>query len=414
MKILVNKHNRVPWLYIVCICIMIIYAMVPYLSRNGSLAVQFAAMFLAPVLVINSYFRINSNERSILFLIILYLLIETIYKLFGISSASIDFYFTTVKFFWFYISFFPVKKYLSYSQKIVIIIVSGICFSYTLLTNITYSQTYDHYISMYQRVSESNAANTAYTSMTMLIVGCLYSKLFDIKNIALKIVCLVGVVFGGYYLIFIAERGIAFLLTIMLLILITINVKSITNGRIIIISFAFVVFFFFVELGGLSLVLNALSGLLPERLAQRVLWIDNVLNGGSTMTSSGTLSSRLNLSLVSIRTFFSNLGNFFLGVGDHRNSYDLIGNHCQWIDVFARYGILCGILLNLLMYRLFKSERGYYQINDYNYRMYSCLFLVFYLRGLLGNVIAPAIGAALFVIIPAIYSFKYSIYSEEG
>ena len=402
--ITVSNSKGVSWAYVICVCVMIVFALIPFLSRNGSLALQFVSMVLAPLLVAKSYLSINNSERSTLILLALYISIETLYKLIGISTATVDYYFTTVKFFWFYVIFFHLKEMLTFRQRLVIIIVSLMCFIYTTITNDVYAKTYDHYISMYQRVSDSNAANTSYSSMTMLLAGCFYAKLFDQSNKLLKILYLAGIILCGYYMIFIAERGAAFFLSLTLLFLITINVKELRVSRIVSISTLLILLFLFIEIGGINVIVVNLSQVLPDRLVERLLWADNVINTGQVISESGTLSSRFNLTLVSLKTFFSSVDNFVLGVGDHRDSLEVIGNHNQWIDAFARYGIFGGILLSLVIYKIFDNEKKYYLDSNYHKRIFSCIFFIFYIRGFLGNVIHPSIGVVLFIIMPILFS----------
>ena len=106
----------------------------------------------------------------------------------------------------------------------------------------------------------------------------------------------------------------------------------------------------------------------------------------------------------SFRTFFFFFSNFLFGVGESRINNLIIGHHSQWADQAAKYGIIGVILLYCALRRCFKSSMIFMSLNSkLNLKNHYTIFIWYFaIRGMLGMVIYPHFGIALFVIIPII------------
>ncbi len=336
-------------------------------------------------------------------LILAYIFLRVVYWVLGISSAGLESSFPTVKFFYFYAVFIPVRRYLTANQRNVILITALFGYLYTVLQNARYAATNYHYVLMFLLESDSNAANTAYSTTSMLFGGAMLILFFFTQKRSVKIFSLVLVLASFYFVIFISRRGIAFFLSLLMIILILINRNP--KGRkiipyIFLISLSILIIAFE---SSIVTMISSLADLFPPRLAARIRSVMVFLMTNSASEAGGSFDARLELTMRSVNTFLSSPLSFLFGVGDHRSNNLIIGNHSLWIDSLARYGILGSSLLFYTIYKMINATRRAFEKDGFFYREITVLFLLFVIRGFLGTVIEPSIGAVLFVVIPLIF-----------
>lgn len=398
-----KNESKMQWWICLFISIMCAINMIPYLSRNASLILQFFILVVVPLVNYRNFSLLNKKEKNIFYLILIYIGVESFYKFLDISTASIDYYFTTIKFFWLYVIFRITKNSISLKEDVFLVfVIIASCF-YTIITNIKYAGLNEHYIAMFLSDPTSNAANTAYATGVMLLGGLSIIIFLSSIRKAIRIPCLAFFIFCFYYLIFIAERGTTFLLALFMVFLIFLNLRENNQSRGLIMYSSFIVIFTVFYTGFLSSILELLSSILPDRLSVRMEAINNVINGSSVSEAGSSISSRQEVILQSLRTFFGSTKAFFFGVGDVRINNDTVGNHSQWIDSFARYGIFTGSLLLYIVRGIFNVWKKDYVSRSFFYRGFCVLFTVFVLRGIIGNVLVPSIGTVLFIVIPCVY-----------
>lgn len=151
------------------------------------------------------------------------------------------------------------------------------------------------------------------------------------------------------------------------------------------------------------------SSVSSERLASRLI---SLLDTESMEAEAGvgTMSARGALWMVSIDTWTDNVANFIFGIGAHHDNRDLgitnqsvgIGNHSDFFDTPAKYGII-GLILIFNILRLgFKRILSIYE-KKYHLQLYV-IFALFVLFGFTKGVFTPGIGCAIFLFLPLVKS----------
>jgi len=136
-----------------------------------------------------------------------------------------------------------------------------------------------------------------------------------------------------------------------------------------------------------------------KRLTARFV---TLIDAEASEANVGTVTGRTNLILLSINTWLDNIVNFVLGIGDHRAQFDAsstgIGQHSEFLDLLAKYGLLGFISL---FFFLKNTIKYFCSIFTPEYRLQvSCVFVIFILCGLTKGVFFPRIGCALFLLFP--------------
>lgn len=115
----------------------------------------------------------------------------------------------------------------------------------------------------------------------------------------------------------------------------------------------------------------------------------------------GTIESRIQLSMVSIKTFIENI---FVGIGPQNDAnlffQTKLGLHSTFFDEFARYGLI-GMSFIIAIFVFFYQEILIKWKNSLSFKYMYCGILVFILISFFNPVISANIGIVLFFILPA-------------
>jgi hypothetical protein len=157
----------------------------------------------------------------------------------------------------------------------------------------------------------------------------------------------------------------------------------------------------------IELILNTFTS---DRLAQRLILL---IDSDSEYASAGasTVNARADLWMMSINTWLDNPVNFIFGIGDHRANWGAgetaaetgIGQHSDFLDSLARYGLIGALLLIAILKLSFTYIKSLFDIK-YHLQL-LIIFLLFILFGLSKGVFTLEIGCALFIILPLFASF---------
>ncbi len=147
----------------------------------------------------------------------------------------------------------------------------------------------------------------------------------------------------------------------------------------------------------------------PRLVARLSLLIDP--DSAEAARGAGTLTARENLWLMSIETWVDNIGSFVFGIGDHRANWSAgqsaadtgIGQHSDFLDSFARYGIIGVSLLISILIMSFKRLLAIFD-KEYSLQIYM-IILVFIMFGFTKVVFQPDIGFLLFIFLPMISKY---------
>lgn len=138
-----------------------------------------------------------------------------------------------------------------------------------------------------------------------------------------------------------------------------------------------------------NIIYNHVVNIGNAAMIQRLEEVHGVMTG--TLSQGSDLGSRNNLRTASINTFLSHP---IFGVHHKyidRVNENVIGNHAQWIDDLARYGVFAVLIFLFLFYALKKQYR------DTNILM-PVLFYV--ITGFLNPLLYPSSSINIFVIVP--------------
>ena len=125
---------------------------------------------------------------------------------------------------------------------------------------------------------------------------------------------------------------------------------------------------------------------------------------GDTYGNANSINSRMDLWLVSLRTWTNSIPSFIFGIGDHVRNDTIsteasgIGNHSDFFDILAKYGIIGGVILYNILKNLFVYTKGQVTRKQYlKVLVFFCLILVF---GFTKKIVLPSISIMLFIFFP--------------
>lgn len=140
-----------------------------------------------------------------------------------------------------------------------------------------------------------------------------------------------------------------------------------------------------------------------ERITTRLLVFAADDTGAATQ-GNATLEARADLWIVSVNTWLSSLTTFFFGIGEHNylefvsTAASGIGNHSDLLDVFARYGIIGGLLLYGILIKYYKWLLQIFESAFKNY--ISTFFLLLILMGVTKRFISGEEAIVIFMLLP--------------
>lgn len=125
---------------------------------------------------------------------------------------------------------------------------------------------------------------------------------------------------------------------------------------------------------------------------------------GDAYGNANSINSRIDLWFLSLRTWLDTPSNFLFGIGEHsRNDFlrtDLsgIGNHSDFLDILAKYGIIGGIILFNILKRLFIYAKKL--ADSRSFYMIMVFFVLILMFGFTKKIILPSISIMMFVFFP--------------
>lgn len=390
-------------LYAVCCC-----------TPKFALSVYFLLPFvLGSMFVLLGLGKLLSNNNLVLtMLVLLYSLLVIFYNLLGISSTSPAEVFQHLQFF-FFILIMELMAGVKENKKLrkalfVAVLIVFVNVVDNIYISILYPEinTMRHYMDE-QFLAQINAGGGWFYTMSLFFFNiCFFG--FMHSGGKLKIAMLICSLFSAVYILAYCNKAsvVVFFLMSLLLQLLAYKSKSVKS---------FYVYCFIVA-GIVTLLVGALQEVIvdfiisvspSERLTQRLVLL---VDANNIEANESTLSSRQNLYWLSIETWLSDISSFFFGIGDHRASYDVektgIGQHSDFADSLARYGVLGLSLLLPILIKAFKLLLSFFDKNDRT--SVVCIVIAFICCGITKKVFLPSVGFLLFVVLPL-----FSVYVKQ-
>lgn len=392
---------KIPWLAVFALMAAILFQEVPYVPKilgGNPTVLPFMALF---ALALRKFpLSLPRRHAPMVFGIAAFFLIQAAYRFFGISTSGLGRYTNTIAFFFFFAAMPVVHRMGKLQKRWVFGTVMGTML-FTIVDNIVMFHRFG--FTYYSRMVEfdssvSNAVNTQYTTAVMLLAGiCLMAFLHDRSK---RLLWGGGFILLNYFNCAVTQRAIALILSFTLFVLIVIfNRKRKTSANLLILFLGFAGIWM---LENHETVLSYLGDLLTsDRLARRLQQISNMMDSGDITAAGGSMTGRYNLTMRSLETWTSSVGRFFLGAGDHYIDNTIIGNHCQWIDLLAQYGIVVAGMVYALVYGMLRLLVGRLDLPAGPLlRQVLVLCGIFLARGFLGAVFFGTIGIQLFIVLP--------------
>ena len=401
-----NKSGHIIGLLLIVVCIIVFTPII----KSASLLLL-PGTFLMVFVLIYSNTKQYHRQSQLVLSVYLYFFICVFYKLLGVSSASLGVIIHHLFFFFLILVMFLLPT-LTQRQKAWILYGILIIVSLDILDNIRLCLIHPELYYLVNRdkdplgvnlnIGSSKFYNAVFFFFTICFLGYL-----NCKNKIQKYLILGCVVISSVFIFLFCVKAAVILFTCLSGVLLYLA-KRAKNPR----KF---VYFILIPFLLVYYVLNSYSDFIIElisnsfssdRLIQRlVLLID------SDSSETTTLEARENLWLISVDTWFDNFSNFLVGIGDHRANWDAgqnaadigIGQHSDFLDSLARYGLIGLFLLVQILYCSFKYILSIY---DKEYRLQLLVvFLLFILFGLTKGVFQADIGFILYVFLPLMAPF---------
>ena len=398
-----NK-TRVDDFSVLLLSLIIIIINEPFLSRIIQGAGILALMALFMLVNIRRFIQNGVLKNNALLLGALYIGLEVLYGILGLSNTSLIYYYYRISFLFFAIAVTPiVGSFTKRQQNIILIAIIGSVLV-MMVTNIQLSNKYGaYYIRLVDYYNgRTNIINTQYVSSLVVFCGVLLAKIRESKKN--NLIALGVLLFSIYFVIAIGQR-----LTAILLLFATLMAQIAFSGKKSTKKYLDILAILIIGIGlavNYETVLRWVATTLNNaRLTHRINQMLYALNSRGIEGSGGSLEVRYNLVITSLRTFTSSVPRILFGAGDHTSNDLIIGNHSQWIDQLAKFGILGSALLFFTIKKCFKDLMRSMELKKGNelYSHYLIIVVYFILRGLLGNVLYPYFGIMLFVFMPIIF-----------
>lgn len=366
--------------HLMCIGISI-WHITPYLSRNGhpTILVAMLMVWFSTALISMGSYTVNTRALSG---VILWLALILIYRIVGYSTCAWGNLYVQIIYWLIFIMYLFYHdrgdtKFLNTLANILMLamavnIASNIklCIDTPDISTVINTIYGDKYL-------KTNAGATAFSYLTALYIMGLHAKIRQPETKrGMKTLCILFIA-GSLFYIVLAGRGTTTILLFLYFVMSTIN--GFADGRknkqiiVVLMGAAIVAAVYF----SLPLIVDSLSSAFPEsRPVGKISEACDILYG-KELSSQGSGSSRIELSTLSLKTWTKDAQTILVGIGDHRSktlsgNYNLgIGNHSEFFDLFARYGLIGAILFGGLFYSSIRKKKP---MSDGNFILIINLF----------------------------------------
>ena len=406
-------------LSVLLLAIMCVFMLSPTVERTGGDAVFFLMAILFLFLEINGFFRCSTHEKVTIGLILIYIAILFLYKTLGFSTTSVAYHLGIVKFYLTYIFLILIHKKLTRKQIFFLLLVALAAMLLTMFQNYRLKQSWgSHYsIQLYKTSGVKAIIDTQYIAAILFLSGALFCAFLHTHHSLLRYAYLLLVLICIGFNLIVTQRGIMLILSVIMFpLLLLFNSRERSPQKYILtFSMVLIVLFCLVEYRLVFSLIGNLTG--SERIMKRMDSIASLIDaGGLDGADSGSLVARIRLTGVSIQTLFSSIPRFFFGVGHQIDNYDLVGNHSHFIDEFARFGIIGGLLSITVVINMLLSLKKLLHIprNKVLHAQFLVILAVFILRGLVGGIADKSIGTVLFILLPLMFRLLLDRRKEPG
>lgn len=402
-------------LLVLLIILISLFHLTPLLYENYKVVIIALWMLTIVYFVVTGKKRTSYELRKMCIYGIVYIVIGLIYSILGISDKNI------IRNMLFSLFVFPMFllllvdcKITSYNAKFLFHAIALIT-AINILENIRLSYIYPYIALMSeemlkeQGLSGLNAGGAPFIAMSVFYLAIIVIAYSNSTIKGEKIVLLIYASIAGWFVVFCSYKAssiIFALLTVSAMIILD-KVKNVKK------AFAFL------------LILGLLSFLLKDQIIHTLVnVIGNSRVEGRLLVFAdedfgeahdNSLNSRMELWKISLHTWIANPVNFIFGIGDHYRSIASdtvgsgIGNHSDFLDILAKYGIIGGLILYNILKLLFDYSKK--MVSGRLYLKVLLFFALIIMFGFTKKIILPSISIMLFVLFPLCL---YNINGSKG
>lgn len=407
-----RRRPRLPSILLLLASLLVVVCATPWLSRNVSPAL-IAAL---PALLIGGFILgkmpCPRTFPGTLVVVLGYVVLTLGYKFAGKSTSDLGYYFAEYKFLFVMLAMACAGPSLSKKQRLWLCVLALGVLVANMADNVRlWNMLGRLYIAYFNGEGRtSNVADTAFATAAMLGMGGVFLLALHARRLFLKWMSWALVLFFAYFLMFVAQRGITFFLGVAMLALLALpatafrvdNTKKMTFW-----SFAILALLVLFVGGGAEALLSGLASLVENspRLYSRISHVMVLFQTNSLVETGGSLAERIGMIQTSLDAFLQSPSSFLFGIG-HHSSFEVVGNHSLIIDTFARYGLIGGVLLAVLLRRIYltvSETAGISRFHPLRPKL-NIFYVVFILRALVGNPFHDSVATQLFVTAPLLVS----------
>lgn len=400
-----KKGNAISYLTLI---VVVLFALCCCTPRLGFSIYLVPPVLLSFILIFNRYSSVHNNREGTLFLsVLLYLVVVIFYKLLGRSSVSPGELFQHSIFF-LLILMIPIIsdiRNISISRKIfwlsLGIVMLNIVYNIYLgiiMPEINLLSTV--YFDTGYLVSINAGKSTFYTMslfmFTILFFGYLNSEGKE-KKILLPCSLIVAI-----YVLFFCNKGTVVVYSLLSAVLLLAANRLKNKGRFyfMLVLMALVAMLIVTEFK--EPIIRFIVSISPsDRLSMRLVML---IDRDDVNASTSSFDGRTDLYMLSFNTWMASFKNFLFGIGDHRSWFDIeqtgIGQHSEFLDTAARYGLLGIVLITNIIIKTFKCIQGYFG-PKYKTQLIAIFFITI-ICGLTKHLFIPDIAFPLFMMLPLI------------
>lgn len=406
MKISINK--ALGYLTI----IFSIFVITPYFTRTIFGPFYFLCMLIGLifVLLVLKYSGTLKHSNYILRLL-LWIFILISYHIVGYSTSSLGNNYGLIKFYLILLIECFIESYCSEKMKRYVVIALLLTMFVNIVSNmglLTANKDASTLIMTYNNeFLSTNVGGTGFISMVMIFSLIMLSLFFHKERF--KVLFLVSYLLSVYLIIVLYARATASLLLLFFSLIIIVNKLSAKVGN---------RFRFFIKItasiGMVIIGFNLISFIANyfgiDRLANRLNWVQKVFNNSLEIGIIGdnSLSTRLYLIGMTLKTFFSSPLNFIFGVGDNLRTTKSItemltltgvGYHSDLIDILGTNGIIGGYFLFSILFQfyvLYIKQTWVSEKDNYT----KIIYIAFIVYSFLNRSMGGEIGAVVLLVLP--------------
>lgn len=344
----------------------------------------------------------------------IYITIGLIYSVFGISDDKIirNMLFSLFVFPMFLLTLMDCKLVI-YNAKLLFHVIALIT-AVNIIDNIRLSYIYPYIALMSeealaeQGLSGLNAGGSPFIAMSVFYLAIIMIAFFNSTVKGERIVFLIYASIATWFVVFCSYKASSIIFAILTVsaMIIFDKVKNVKKAFVVLVITGLL----FVLLK--DLIIYAIVNVIDDsRVGGRLLvFADDDLG----KAHDNSLNSRMDLWQVSLNTWIASPVNFLFGIGDHYRSATAstagsgIGNHSDFFDVLARYGLIGGLVL----FNIFKVYFNYIKrmVSGRLYLKVLIFFALIIVFGFTKKIILPSISIMIFILFPLCL---YNINSNE-